>query len=435
MNGTDGIDGTDGTRRTVVVGAGAAGLGAARLLADAGRDVVVLEARDRVGGRVHTDRTWEGVPVDLGASWIHGVRGNPLTELRDRFQVPTAVTDLDSLLVHDPSGTPVPGDEQARMRAHAEEIIDRFDRDGSLPAAARWTDTHRRGVRYFLWQHFENEFGAGPRELSHRWYSDAVFAGEQEIVPGGYDQLFRPLSAGLDIRFGQDVTHISHDGTGVTVHTARGTELPCSDVIVTVPLGVLRGGGLSFSPDLPPAKREALDRLAMGTLSKTWLRFPRVFWDDAVLTHAYLGTEDDAWSEWYSFARVHDGAPVLLSLNGGPAGRAIEALSDRDIAGRATAVLRRWFGDAAETPVALQNSRWTQDPYALGSYSITPPGASPEDRDTLAAPIAGRIHFAGEATHSTCHQTVHGALLSGRRAARAVMAGSRRAAGAAAVGS
>ncbi|MGK5531426.1 flavin monoamine oxidase family protein [Streptomyces sp. URMC 129] len=428
------MDAMDGTRRTIVVGAGAAGLAAARLLADTGGDVVVLEARDRVGGRVHTSTDWAGIPVDLGASWIHGTRGNPLTELRDRFRLPTVVTDLDSRILHDPAGAPVPEAEQARMREHAEEIVARFDRDGSLPDAPRWTDTHRRGVRYFLWQHFENEFGAGPRELSHRWYSDAVFLGEQEIFPGGFEEMFRRLAAGLDIRYGQEVTHISHDDTGVTVHTGQGTRLSCRNVIVTVPLGVLRSGSLTFSPGLPPEKEEVIDRLRMGVLSKTWFRFPRVFWDDDVLTHAYLGTDDNVWSEWYSFARVHDGAPVLLSLNGGPAGRDVEALSDRAIAGQATAVLRRWFGEAAESPVAIQNSRWTVDRHALGSYSVTPPGASPDDRDTLAAPVAGRLHFAGEATHSTCHQTVHGALLSGRRAARAVAAATRQPAGAGAPG-
>jgi monoamine oxidase len=411
---------------TIVVGAGAAGLAAARALADEGRKVVVLEARDRVGGRVWTSREWQDAPMDLGASWIHGGRGNPMTELADRYGLERVPTDWESIALYDRDGRRLSEAERTAFEEHADRLVAGFDRDGRLPRVRTRWDTYRRAVRYFLWQHFENEFGAGPREVSHRWYSDTVYLGEQEVFPEGFDRVFTGLAEDLPILFGHEVTEIDHGGRrGVKVSTTRGS-FRGDEVVVTVPLGVLKAGGLTFSPGLPAAKRRALKRLRMGTLSKTWLRFPHVFWDEGVLTHGYLGTDDNVWSDWYGFSGVV-GEPVLLCLNGGPAGRRIEEnLSDDEIIDQATGVLRRCFGTrAVPWPDGVQQTRWSTDPYALGSYSFTPVGARPEHRDDLAEPVGRRLFFAGEATHATCHQTVHGALLSGRRAAREVLRAAR----------
>ncbi|MGC5342573.1 flavin monoamine oxidase family protein [Streptomyces sp. DT171] len=411
---------------TIVVGAGAAGLAAAEWLRknDANHKVLVLEAAKRVGGRLFTSTEWGGdYPLDIGASWIHGNRGNPVAALRDEYDIRTVVTDLDSLVLYDSSGNPVPEADQEAMRADAEEMIAEFDRTGKLPKGGTGTSKHAdhdRGVSYFLWQHFQNEFGAAPDEVAHLWYSDAVFLGAQEVMPGGYGQFVQKLSQGVKCRSGSRVRAISWNDGGARV-TVADEEYDCKQVIVTVPLGVLKGAGIAFTPELPAEKTAAIEKLRMGTLSKTWLLFPKVFWDRNTLTHAYLGTKDNIWSEWYSFADVYDGRAVLLCLNGGEGGTRVEKLEDAEIVEEAMTVLKKIFPDA-ERPVKIAQSRWTQDADFRGSYSYTPRGATPDDRDALAAPVSNRLFFAGEATHSTCHQTVHGALLSGRRAAKEVIA-------------
>ncbi|NYI08137.1 flavin monoamine oxidase family protein [Allostreptomyces psammosilenae] len=433
--------GTPRPGRTIVVGAGAAGLAAARALRAMGRDVVLVEARDRVGGRVWTSTAWAGVPIDMGASWIHGCRGNPVSDLRDEYGIASVETDLDSMLLYAPDGSPLSPHERERVEECVDQVFADVDRElpdaghDDSPAAAldravartacSADDTLLRGVRFRLWQSFQNEYGEAPENVSYRWYSDAVYLGLQEVFPDGFGAVFQAMAADLEPRLGHVVEEIEYGrGDGVTVHTSRGS-IEGDDVIVTLPLGVLKRGGVLFTPRLPREKLDAIERLEMGTLSKTWLRFPRAFWDEGVLNHGYLGTADHVWSDWYSFSSVL-GEPVLLGLNGGMAGREIERHTDREIAAAATAVLRKCFGPRVPEPIGIQNSRWETDPYAFGSYSYTPAGAGPADREALARPVGGRLFFAGEATHTTCHQTVHGAVLSGRRAAEQAVAAVRR---------
>ena len=189
--------------------------------------------------------------------------------------------------------------------------------------------------------------------------------------------------------------------------------------IVTLPLGVLQAGAVTFTPDLPKEKRDAIDALRMGALSKTWLLFDRAFWPKDVQIIAYLGQRVGRWSSWYNFQPILK-RPVLLGLNGGDVGKQIEALNHDQIWDEARDSLKKCFPSATISIQKLLQSRWTKDPYSFGSYSHIPPNSTPDHRDTLADPFR-RLLFAGEATHRTCSQTVHGAVMSGWREARRVM--------------
>jgi len=422
--------------RVAVIGAGAAGLAAARFLTKHGADVVVLEARERVGGRVWTSDEWDGVPIDVGASWIHGTMGNPVTDLRDVFGIETVATDVESIAMYDAEGKRLGEEAQTTIHDWATGVIDRIDRptplrqktDSMLTAVQAalteldLTATFMRGVLFHLYEHFQNEWGADPEGLSARWYKDTRYEGPQEVFPGGYGQVFEQMAGELhDVRLGHRVTAVNWAGPGVSVSVAGRTAVRADCAIITLPLGVLQRGSVRFSPGpLPPEKRDAIKRLQMGVLSKTWLRFPRVFWDEDVRIHAYLGTKDGRWSSWYAFHDVTK-QPVLCGLNGGRNGWDIERMPDEDIRAEAAGVLRRCFGARTPAPAAIQQSRWSTDELSLGSYSHVPPGASNDDRDTLADPLGGQLFFAGEATHRTCSQTVHGAVLSGLREARRVL--------------
>jgi monoamine oxidase len=418
----------------VIIGAGAAGLAAARVLEDSRVHVVVLEARHRSGGRVLTSFDWPEVAIDLGASWVHGSKGNPVTDLRDQFGIKTVVTDTDSVSLYDENGQRLPDARRQMIEEKARVAIQHIDRPDHPPSALEsiksavdaavdksgLTGTDLMGLRFFIREHFENEWGAGPSQLSARWYCDTAFTGAQEVFPGGYSELFDRLASDLEIRYQEAVTKIHYGSNGVQVVTGTGS-LKADYAIVTVPLGVLKDEAIAFLPELPPEKREAISKLKMGVLAKTWLRFPKAFWSSDDLIHGYLGSDDGIWSSWHSFLSV-TGQPLLLGLNGGDSGREIETYPDPEIVDQAMSALRGCFGSSVPNPTGLLNSRWTTDPFSLGSYSHIPPGASPVNREQLAQPLAGRLLFAGEATHPTCSQTVHGAILSGQREARRILA-------------
>lgn len=419
----------------IVIGAGMAGLAAARELQRAGYTVQVLEARDRIGGRIHTSRAWKGAPMDLGASWIHESEGNPLTALAREAGARTVATHYDRSIGYGRSGRPFSDAETRRLEALQEQIeaiieeAQEADADRPLRAAVEagldWPSLSRGDrelAELLLNSTIEHEYAGSLRELSTWWWDDgAGFDGEDVLFPDGFGAVTDHLAQGLDIRTGQPVERIAWDAAGVTVAAGRST-LRAEHVVVSVPLGVLKSGAIEFSPGLPEPKRKAIATLRMGVLNKCFLRFPRAFWPGEVDWIERVPERPGEWTEWVSFVRAA-GQPVLLGFNAADYGRSIEALDDEAIVAGAMRALRQLYGKDIPDPSGHQITRWASDPYALGSYSFNPVGSHPKMRDELAASVAGRLHFAGEATHRKHFATTHGAFLSGLRAARAISAG------------
>ncbi len=423
----------------LVIGAGVAGLAAARDLRAAGRRVLVLEGRDRIGGRVWTDRTWSDAPVDLGASWIQGTDGNPLTALARDLGVETVPTDYENVLVFTAAGEALDEADLAELNGALEEIIEatdearqaaeaRGDDDAPLSTAMQaamaemdLTGEERQALEYAIASAIEFDYAADIAELSlYNWDVDQELAGDDALFPGGYDQLVQGLADGLDIRLRHVVSQIAHDAAGVRVTTGQGA-FAAGQAVVTLPLGVLKGGAVRFSPDLPARKRAAIDALGVGLLNKAFLRFPEVFWPEDADFLGYIAEAKGEWAEFLNFYK-YTGQPILLAFNAAGFGRRIESLSDEAIVGQATAVLQTMFGEAIPEPEGWRITRWASDPFAGGSYSFMAPGATNADRQALAADVDGRLFFAGEATVSDHPATVHGAYLSGQRAAARVLA-------------
>ncbi len=328
------------TARVVVIGAGISGLGAAQALAERGYQVIVVEARDRLGGRIHT-ATIGSQPVDLGASWIHGVDGNPLVDLAEQAGAERVPTDYDSIVVRDVDGASISDDalEQAFDRLveaitdeapSIEQALDR--RSGAL------SDADRTLLRYVLASEVEHEFAADAGDLSVDSIDEGEeYAGGDEIVPGGFRQLLTPLLSGFEVRTATPVTSVAHDASGVVVTTATGEAIAADRVLVTVPLGVLQAGSIVFDPPLPDSKQHAIDRLGMGVLEKVVLRFDTPFWDDSDLL-GFVGTEPGQFIEWLNLLPATS-TPVLVGFNAGSVASSLAARSDTAVVASASATL------------------------------------------------------------------------------------------------
>jgi len=413
------------SERIVIVGAGAAALAAADELQIRGfGNVVLLEARDRVGGRIWTSSIGDGIPVELGATWIHGVRGNPISDIVEANGIATAETDYDNAVLYDHDGRPAEPIDPAlwgQYMALAYEtpdasLADVFER---FAATRGLSDDERRLWLHSLASMFSHEFGADISDLSILSYDGpSTFRGGDVVFPQGYSQIVDVLAAGRDIRLDHPVAGIDHSGPTVVVTTESGDRFEADRVVVTVPLGVLKASAISFVPALPPAMRDAIAALDMGILNRTVLLFDEPFWDRDTEWIGYAGERPGQWSETLNLY-PYLARPVLAMFNPGSFGAETEQYSDAELTSRAVEALKAVFGDVPE-PVDAVSTRWGSDPWSWGSYSYLPVGVEFDIYRDMARPVGDRLFFAGEATHSRFPSTVHGALLSGRRAARQI---------------
>ena len=300
-----------GAKRIAVIGAGMSGLSAAYALSTKGRDVTVFEARDRIGGRVWTN-TELGVPLDLGAAWIHGIKDNPLTDMADRLGIKRDLTD-DSYAVRGGDG----------------RKLGMFSTPGWL------FDEHEIQVAY----------GADKDWIDESGFTETDgFDGPDVSFPQGYAGIFKALEGDYTVEFDHELTRLSHDDGGTSLIFANGSTHAFDAAIITVPLGVLKSGSIKFEPALPEAKRAAIKRMGFGLLDKVCLRFDTMFWDrDAT----WIGTpENDLprgyFNQWFNLGRYID-EPVIVALNGGSAALALAEESDEAVLEMAISTLTKAY--------------------------------------------------------------------------------------------
>lgn len=426
----------------IVIGAGIAGLAAARALHDRGHAVTVLEARDRTGGRVWTD----GAGVDLGAHWIHGTDGNPIAELVERLEIPCSYVGGDSsytggfddLDLFGADRRIVSQSAKGRTLELADDVLHELEQraevarrrghpDVSMAEAIRAVLATRelghedeQAVRYHLNVIMREDVAEDADKISFKFWEQGylVYGFGDSVLHHGYQAVVDALADGLTVRLGHVVTGIeTGDGTRpARVRTDRG-DFAADKVLVTVPLGVLKAGAVTFDPPLPAPKQLAIGRLGFGTLNKIALHYPECFWPEEQYVFGYLCRDTDRHPTVVVNMWKSHGKPILVMLLGAALGRELETWSDGEVADYAATVVRDMFGPDVPAPDEISRTAWSADPFARGSYTCIGVGASPEDIVALAEPVGDRLFFAGEATNSYHWGCVHSAYESGLREA------------------
>jgi monoamine oxidase len=277
-----------------------------------------------------------------------------------------------------------------------------------------------RWMNFLVNSDLEQEYSGSAARLSAHWYDHTeAFGGDDALFAHGFGVIAEFLGRGLDIRQGQVVGEIQWGNSPARVVT-QGFEYEADQVVVTLPLGVLKGGSVAFTPELPARKKEAISKLGVGVLNKCYLRFEEPFWPKDVDWLEYVSAKPGEWTQWVSFWHAAK-QPVLMGFNAADRGMEIERLSDEAIVASAMQTLKTIYGEHIPEPIGFQITRWAADPFARGAYSFNALGSTPGMRKTLAAPLDGKLFFAGEATHSAYFGTAHGAYLSGLAAAKKIL--------------
>ena len=442
----------------IVIGGGYAGLVAALAVRDAGRDVVVLEARARVGGRVHTEAVGvDGVGdvrLDLGGMWV-GATHDRFRALLSRFAIETFATpehgrsawwDASAEQLRATRVVPAPL-SAAPAAALAVGRIDQLARrvpagePRRMPDALRWdsvtvADWLRRRVpnrhaRATLDSSLVTSFSVEMSQVSMFTLLATVAesggllallgtegGAQQDLVRGGADAAARRVAQALGDRVILEVPvgAVRAGNGGVEVVGCDGTRT-ARRVIVALPPGIV--AGLDWGPMLPGSRRSLLARTPMGTVTKVLAVYERPFWRDAGWSGEVVDADGPVTSAFD--ATEPGGAPVLASLTCGRRSVALADLTSEERRARVIEAFVTWFGSAAAAPRHVVDRSWENEPHSGGGYSAVPvPGAALDTLD-LAAPI-GRIHFAGTETAARHAGYIDGAISSGERAAAAVLA-------------
>ena len=407
-----------------VIGAGVAGLAAARHLTAAGRHVLILEARGRLGGRILTVRdALSPLPIELGAEFVHGT-SRVLWNIIESARLPVIEVMGDNY--HSASGqlqeaksSPDFARVYEAMRQAPEQSFADFIANSKFDEATR-----EQVISYV------EGFNATSKEsLSTAYGLETEEAGVSERsfrMLGGYDELVRWLWHGVDsrltdLRLNTEVRAIRWRRGEVDVETSRGN-FHGAKVIVTAPLGVLASGAIRFDPQPPvlPAVCEAMD---MGQTVRVVLRFRKRFWEEGGRDNlSFLFSDDEIMPTWWTAVPAR--APVITGWSSGPKAAQLLSKSDAEIVDEAVRALARVLGiDSAFVRDRLEGAHyhdWQADPWSRGAYCFVRPGGMDVQR-WLGQPVEETLYFAGEAIEATGHcGTVHGAIASGMNVGRAL---------------
>jgi monoamine oxidase len=400
----------------VVIGAGAAGLAAARRVQAAGRKVIVLEASAQIGGRCATDSSTFDVPLDLGARWLHTPETNVLVKLARGAGIDVAPSPSQKLRIGRRNARAAETEELLATFVRATRAIDDAARRGDISCAAvlpkdfgDWAGTVDFGLGAYA-------TGKDLKDLSTLDQSRAEDRAISVATRQGLGALMAKLGESVPVVLSTPVSRVTWSGRDIGVETAAG-RVAARAVIVTVSSNVLNAGAIKFTPELPKRQLDAASKLTLGSYDRIALELkgnPLGLGRDELMIEQSTSTRTGAL-----FANINGSSLCTVDV-AGSFGRTLAAQGEAAMTGFATEWLTKLFG--SDVKAAIQRSkvtRWNASPFILGAMSAAVPGGQ-ASRRVLAEPI-GNLFIAGEATHETLYGTVDGAWETGERAADAAL--------------
>lgn len=421
-----------------IIGAGIAGISCAQQLQQAGHLVKVIEARDRIGGRIFSS-PFNTHTFDLGASWIHGIVDNPIYEICKQFNIHTEVLNYDQSQYFHPNGQKFSTEETLEFERYYLTVAELLTKDKNRSAFVSlqqiihiidYTDTllNKDQLKQLLLSFFErvanDPFATDLDHLISNYHDyEGYYAGSEVVFPNGYGQVVNQLGKDLDIQYQTAIQTIRYTSDGVELIDQHGQVYLGSHAIVAVPLGVLKQKQIHFQPSLASDYLEAIEQMGFGSFNKVFfeLEQPLACFENKskdLIISSYYWVDDQVFNV-LNLSKIYQ-QPTYLMLFGGSMSAWIDHASDHDVWQMITNSVKHLHTLPIQ-PKQLIITRWGSDPWSHGSFSFPSLQYSHALHDVFKRPIENRLFFAGEHCHPQYAGTVHGAYLSGRHTAEALM--------------
>jgi monoamine oxidase len=414
---------------TLIIGGGIAGLTAARHLTEAGQRIMLLEAHDRLGGRIYTQHTSQ-FPVELGAEFVHG---RPQEILGLAAEAAAPIVPVQGTFRRKVKGQ---WQDAGRLMAKVDQLFAKLPADEPdqsfqyyLDRSGMDEEVKQQALRYVEGFHAADPSLISARSLRRDTLAEEAIDGDHQYrITTGYDSLVRGVVDRIDRERCEIVMNAAVNQIvwrpGQVVARASTTEYQAPRAIVTLPLGVLKSNSVIFSPALPE-KQNAISFLAMGPVIRVSLCFHEKFWerDPQMADLSFLFTDDPEFPTWWTSNPLP--YPILTGWAAGPNAGAHAGRSKEEIVRSAVQALVQIL-EVSESDLRAQITGsfmhdWQADPFSRGAYSYAAVGGM-DAADTLAKPVANTLYFAGEATNGDGYNgTVHGAIATGMRAAKELL--------------
>ncbi|KAF9791877.1 amine oxidase, partial [Thelephora terrestris] len=440
----------------LILGGGVAGVIAAKTLAEQGvKDFKIIEARGELGGRLHSETFGEPgrqATVELGANWVQGTGGgpgqgpeNPIWALVQKYGIQTRENSYyDDIAMFDQDG---PANYTDLFDAYEEaysnltiaagarvdlNLVDTTARTGYSIIDVKPRTPHEMAVEYY---NFDWEYAQTPEQsswIASSWgnnYTYDVDSGgfsadnQLSIDPRGFKTFIQDEAESFldpdQVLLNSVVKTISYSGEGVTVTLVDETRLEADYALVSFSLGVLQHEDVTWEPELPPWKTEAIQSMTMATYTKIFMQFPKKFWFDAEIA-IYADRIRGRYPVWQSLDHENffPGSGILFATVTGDWSERIEALTDAEVQVELMDVLHAMYPNITDMPqpTSILFHRWYNDPLARGSYSNWPASFFQEHHDNLRATVSDRLWFTGEHCSQKYFGFLHGAWFEGRDA-------------------
>ncbi|NJD21531.1 MAG: hypothetical protein FIA82_02510 [Melioribacter sp.] len=411
----------------LIIGAGISGIAAAKSLKKAGLEPLILEANYKIGGRIRTEQR-NGMMIEYGASTIYGSLTNPVTQIaRDAGANLLDVSNYGSS-VYDDKGILISDEKLKEYNINYNTLLQQIK---SNAVANKSVTDVINGIapgylsdllmRYLFTTKLELNTGASIDKLSSLYFDDhEKFFGEDLVVINGFENVVNYLASGLSILTNYEVKNINYKDSKIIVKTQRG-EFSAEHVLVTVPLGVLKNQSIIFDPLLPTQKTEAIMRLKMSANEKLTMKYNAIVYPHPAYTFGIASSQFGKFNYFLNMNKYSSNNAFTTFLTGN-FGENLGQYDSYAFANWASENIWSIFSGAKYGTSYNFGSQWRKDPYIHGAFSYVPVGAHASDYDIIAEDINKKLFFAGEHTNRQYRGTVHGAYLSGIRAAEKIIA-------------